>query len=84
MKIFDKFKISAKKENSNQSTQNLNVHNYQNMSNYEIEVLKELRTINKSINRLFRKVDRVELRVEKLEKEVHNDFKIHDRGDMVK
>lgn len=76
MKIFDKFKISAKKENSNQATQNLNVHNYHNMTSYEIEVLKELKSIHKSLNRLFRKVDRIELRVDKLEKDFKNESMI--------
>lgn len=85
MKIFDKFKFShSKKENTNQTTQNVNVHNYKNMSEYEIQVLTELRNIHKCINRIFRKVDRVELRVEQLEKVVNNDSKVQHSDDMVK
>lgn len=84
MKIFDKFKISNKKENTNQSTQNVNVNNYKNMSEYEIQVLTELRNIHKCINRIFRKVDRVELRVEELEKVVNSDSKIQHRDNLVK
>lgn len=84
MKIFDKFKFShSKKENTNQTTQHVNVHNYKNMSDYEIQNLSELRNLHKCVNRLFRKADRIELRLEQLEK-AFNDCKIQQRDDMVK
>lgn len=81
MKIFDKFKVSAKKENnaSNNTILNLN----ETMTPYQIEVLKELKSIHKSMNRLYRKFDRIELRVENLEKKV-NDNQIQHRGRVVK
>lgn len=85
MKIFDKFKISNKKENHNQQTQTIN--NYSNMSEYQIEVLRELKEIHKGMNRIFRKTDRIELRVETLEKEMKlrkNDNKNHNSNDLVK
>lgn len=81
MKIFDKFKVVAKKENnaSNNTILNLN----ETMTPYQIEVLKELKSIHKSMNRLYRKFDRIELRVENLEKKV-NDNQVQHRGRVVK
>lgn len=81
MKILDKFKISNKKENNATNNTILNLN--EQMSPFQIEVLRELKNIHKCVNKLYRRFDKIEFRVTELEKKV-NDNKVQHRKRMVK
>lgn len=62
-KALNKNKIESKRENTNTTSITQNV----SMSKWELDVLQEIRMLNTTMTKFIRKIDKIELRLEKLE-----------------